>query len=303
MNNASNVNIPDNLISLAQSTAPMPAAVVCAHHKSTMESAKQAVEYQLIKPILIGNKKLICEEANKLNWDLNSVEIIDHSIKEEAAVAGAQLAKDNKIQIIIKGDLHTDILMKTYLKKEFGLIEGTRLSHIWHMTTPNHPKPIFITDGALNVAPRIDVKMHILRNVVEFAKKTGIAKPKVAVLSGTEDPIESMPSSIEAKEIMMRAKEEGIDAHVHGPLAFDNAISEEAAKIKDINNEVAGKADVLLVPNLETGNSLSKIMVYFMNACAAGFVVGGKVPVVVTSRADNAESRLASIAAAIVATQ
>jgi len=194
-------------------------------------------------------------------------------------------------------------LMKIYLKKEFGLIEGTRLSHIWHMTTPNHPKPIFITDGALNVAPRIDVKMHILRNVVEFAKKTGISKPKVAVLSGTEDPIESMPSSMDAKEIMMRAKQENIDAYVHGPLAFDNAISEEAAKIKDINNEVAGKADVLLVPNLETGNSLSKIMVYFMNACAAGFVVGGKVPVVVTSRADNAASRLASIAASIIAAQ
>ena len=174
MNNAGNVNIPNNLISLAQSIAPMTAAVVCAHHKSAMESTKQAVEYRLIKPILIGNKKLICEEANKLDWDLNSVEIIDHNIKEEAAVAGAQLAKDNKIQIIIKGDLHTDILMKIYLKKEFGLIEGTRLSHIWHMTTPNHPKPIFITDGALNVAPRIDVKMHILRNVVEFAKKTGI---------------------------------------------------------------------------------------------------------------------------------
>ena len=137
--------------------------------------------------------------------------------------------------------------------------------------------------------------------IVEFAKKTGISKPKVAVLSGTEDPIESMPSSMDAKEIMMRAKQENIDAYVHGPLAFDNAISEEAAKIKDINNEVAGKADVLLVPNLETGNSLSKIMVYFMNACAAGFVVGGKVPVVVTSRADNAESRLASIAAAIIA--
>ena len=199
MNNAGNVNIPNNLISLAQSIAPMTAAVVCAHHKSAMESTKQAVEYRLIKPILIGNKKLICEEANKLDWDLNSVEIIDHNIKEEAAVAGAQLAKDNKIQIIIKGDLHTDILMRIYLKKEFGLIEGTRLSHIWHMTTPNHPKPIFITDGALNVAPRIDVKMHILRNVVEFAKKTGISKPKVAVLSGTEDPIESMPSSMDAK--------------------------------------------------------------------------------------------------------
>ena len=171
------------------------------------------------------------------------------------------------------------------------------------MTTNNNSKPLFITDGALNVAPRIDVKMHILKNVIDFANKINIQKPRVAVLSGTEDPIESMPSSIEAKEVMERASKENIDAFVHGPLAFDNAISSEAAKIKKIKNEVAGKADVLLVPNLETGNALSKIMVYFMGACAAGFIVGGKVPVVVTSRADNAASRLASIAASIIAAQ
>ena len=169
------------------------------------------------------------------------------------------------------------------------------------MTTPNHEKPFFITDGALNVNPRIDVKMHILSNLVEFAKKTGIAKPRIAILSGTEDPIESMPSSIEAKEVMNRAIKENIDAYVHGPLAFDNAVSSKAAKIKKINNEVAGKADAILVPNLETGNALSKIMVHFMNACAAGIVVGGKTPVVVASRADNSTSRLASIAAAIIA--
>tara|TARA_Y100000590_G_C15098567_1_gene780357 strand:- start:15 stop:596 length:582 start_codon:yes stop_codon:yes gene_type:complete len=192
--------------------------------------------------------------------------------------------------------------MRSYLKKEFGLLEGKRLSHIWHITTPGNDKPIFITDGALNVLPRIDVKMHILSNAVEFAKKMNIDKPRVAVLSGTEDPIESMPSSMEAKEVMNRAIKENIDAFVHGPLGFDNAISKEAAEIKNINNEVAGKADILLVPNLETGNSLCKIMVVFMNACAAGIVIGGKVPVVVASRADNALSRVASIAAAIIAT-
>ena len=161
--------------------------------------------------------------------------------------------------------------MRIYLKKEFGLIEGKRLSHIWHMTTPNSTKPLFITDGALNVAPRIDVKMHILSNAVEFAKKVGISKPRVAVLSGTEDPIESMPSSMEAKEIMERAQKENIDAYVHGPLAFDNAVSPEAAKIKKINNEVAGKADILLVPNLETGNSLSKIMVLLYGSMCCWF--------------------------------
>tara|TARA_B100001540_G_scaffold208547_1_gene183734 strand:- start:192 stop:806 length:615 start_codon:yes stop_codon:yes gene_type:complete len=204
---------------------------------------------------------------------------------------------------MIKGNLHTDVLMKTYLKKEYSLIEGKRLSHIWHMTISQDDKPLFITDGALNVAPRLEVKMHILKNVIEFANQINISKPRVAILSGTEDPIESMPSSIDAKELMERAINENINAYVHGPLAFDNAISPDAAKIKKISNEVAGKADILLVPNLETGNSLSKIMVYFMGACAAGFIVGGKVPVVVTSRADNTAARIASIAAAVIATQ
>jgi phosphate acetyltransferase len=294
--------VPENLIFLAQKTPNIPVAIICAHHTSSMESAKQAYDLNLINPTFIGKKETIQKEAEQLKWDIKNYTIIHHEDDQEAAIAGAELARDNKIQVMIKGNLHTDILMKVYLKKEFGLIEGKRLSHIWHMTTNEISKPLFITDGALNVAPRIDVKMHILNNVIEFAKKINILKPRVAILSGTEDPIESMPSSMEAKEIMERAKKENIDAYVHGPLAFDNAISPEAAKIKKIQNEVAGKADILLVPNLETGNALSKIMVHFMGACAAGFIVGGKVPVVVTSRADSAASRLASIATSIVAT-
>ena len=296
-------SVPENLISLAKKTSQIPVGIVSAHQEAAMESAKQAFELNLIKPIFIGNKSGIQEKAETLNWDIKSFEIIDQSDDQEAAIIGVQLARDNKIKVLIKGNLHTDTLMRAYLKKEFALIEKRRLSHIWHITIPNNNKPLFITDGALNVSPRIDVKMHILFNAVEFAKKTGISKPRVAVLSGTEDPIESMPSSMEAKEVMVRAQKENIDAYVHGPLAFDNAVSPEAARIKKISNDVAGKADILLVPNLETGNALSKIMVLFMGACAAGFVVGGKVPVVVASRADNAASRLASIAASIIATQ
>ena len=295
--------VPENLISLAKKTSQMPVGIVSAHQASAIESAKQAYELDLIQPIFIGNKYEIQKEAKALTWDINSFEIIDQNNDHEAAIAGVQLARDNKIKVLIKGNLHTDTLMRAYLKKEFSLIAGKRLSHIWHMTTPNNNKPLFITDGALNVSPRIEVKMHILSNAVEFAKKIGISKPRVAVLSGTEDPIESMPSSMEAKEVMERAQKGNVDAYVHGPLAFDNAVSPEAAKIKKITNDVAGKADILLVPNLETGNSLSKIMVLFMGACAAGFVVGGKVPVVVASRADNAASRLASIAASIIAAQ
>jgi len=295
--------IPNNLIAVAKKTPGMTAGIVCANHDSSIESAKKAVELDLIKPVFIGDKITIEEKAEKFNWDISKYEIINSSTEKESAIAGAELARDNKIKIMIKGNLHTDVLMKTYLKKDFGLIEGKRLSHIWHMTLSENDKPLFITDGALNVAPRIDVKMHILKNVIDFATRINISKPKVAILSGTEDPIESMPSSIEAKELMDRAINENINAFVHGPLAFDNAVSPEAAAIKNISNEVAGQADILLVPNLETGNSLSKIMVYFMGACAAGFIVGGKVPVVVTSRADSSSSRIASIAASVIAAQ
>ena len=295
--------IPNNLLSFAQKSPNLSAGIICANHESSMESAKKSVELNLIEPIFIGDKNAINEKADKINWDISSYTIIHSSTDIEAATIGAELAKDNKIKIMIKGNLHTDVLMRTYLKKDFGLIEGKRLSHIWHMTIEKDDKPLFITDGALNVAPRIDVKMHILKNVINFANQINIAKPRVAILSGTEDPIDSMPSSTEAKELMERAQEENINAYVHGPLAFDNAVSPDAASIKNISSEVAGKADILLVPNLETGNSLSKIMVYFMSACAAGFIVGGKVPVVVTSRADSSASRIASIAAAVIATQ
>ena len=295
--------IPINLISVAKKTPGMTAGIVCANHHSSIDSAKKAVELDLINPVFIGDKNAIKDKAEQFKWDISSYEIINSVDDKEAAIAGAELARDNKIKIMIKGNLHTDVLMRTYLKKEFGLIEGKRLSHIWHMTLSENDKPLFITDGALNVAPRLDVKMHILKNVIDFANRINIPKPKVAILSGTEDPIESMPSSVEAKELMDRAINENIQAYVHGPLALDNAISPEAAAIKNISNEVAGQADILLVPNLETGNSLSKIMVYFMGACAAGFIVGGKVPVVVTSRADSSSSRIASIAASVIAAQ
>ena len=198
--------VPENLIALAQKTPNVPVAIVCAHHPSSMESAKKGCDLDLIDPTFIGKKELIQIEADKLGWDISNYKIIDRVNDQAAALSGAELARDNKIKVIIKGNLHTDILMRMYLKKEFGLMEGKRLSHIWHMTTNEKSKPLFITDGALNVAPRIDVKMHILNNVIDFAKKINILKPRVAVLSGTEDPIESMPSSIEAKEIMERAQ-------------------------------------------------------------------------------------------------
>ena len=293
--------IPEDLKNKALETPNIPAAVVCPNQESILSAVKESVDINLIKPILIGNKKMINETASKINLDISEYNIVETENEEESASVACKMSNENKTKIIIKGNLHTDILMRCYLKKEFNLLDGKRLSHIWHMTTPQLKKPLFITDGALNVLPRIDIKLQILNNAVQFCNKLGIEIPKVAILSGTEDPIDSMPSSVEAKKVMELSKEQKINAIVHGPLAFDNAVSIEAARTKKIENEVAGKADILLVPNLETGNSLSKMMVYFMDACAAGIVVGGKVPVVVPSRADSKISKLASIMAAVVA--
>ena len=293
--------IPEDLKNKALETPNIPAAVVCPNEESVLLAVKEGREMNLIDPTLIGNKNLISQSAKDIGLNIEDYNILEADNEEQSALAACQLSNENKTKIIIKGNLHTDILMRSYLKKEFNLLEGKRLSHIWHMTTPQLKKPLFITDGALNVLPRIDIKLQILKNAVHFYNKLAANKPRIAILSGTEDPIDSMPSSIEAKKVMDLSLKEEINAFVHGPLAFDNAISEEAAKIKKIENEVAGNADILLVPNLETGNSLSKIMVYFMNACAAGIVIGGKVPVVVPSRADSKNSKLASIMAAIVA--
>ena len=169
------------------------------------------------------------------------------------------------------------------------------------MTIEKEDKPLIITDGALNVLPNVKTKMHILRNVIDYSNRLGNERPKVAILSATEEISDSVPSSIEANEITKLAKEDNLNADVFGPLAFDNSISKKSAAIKGVKNIVAGDADVLLVPSVEAGNALVKMMIYFMGACAAGVVVGGKVPIVITSRSDEAQARLASIAAAVVA--
>jgi phosphate acetyltransferase len=169
------------------------------------------------------------------------------------------------------------------------------------MTVEKDDKPLIITDGALNVLPNVKTKMHILKNVINFSNRIGITRPKIAVLSATEEVLDSVPSSLDAAEITKIAKEENLEADVFGPLAFDNSISKKSAAIKGIKNIVAGEADVLLVPSVEPGNGLVKMMIYFMGACAAGVVVGGKIPIVITSRSDEAQARLASIAAAVVA--
>jgi phosphate acetyltransferase len=276
-------------------------AVVNAGKPLPMLSVQDAVNENLIEPIFIGNKEEINKCAQDLKWDISNFEIIHEPVENNTAAIAAKLASDGIVKIIVKGHIHTDVLMKEILKREYDLLGKTRLSHIWHMTVGKNDKPLIITDGALNVLPNVKTKMHILKNVINFSKRIEIERPKIAILSATEEVLDSVPSSKDAAEITKLAKEENLDADVFGPLAFDNCVSKKSAAIKGIKNEVAGIADVLLVPSVETGNSLVKMMIYFCGACAAGVVVGGKVPVVITSRSDEAQARLASIAAAVVA--
>jgi len=292
---------PNNLINVAKKKGVVNAAIVNAGEMFPMESVHKAVQHNLINPTFIGNENEIKKYAEKLNWNISKYKIINENNENSTAPIAAKLASEDKVKIIVKGHIHTDILMKAVLKRDLNLIGKKRLSHVWHMTLEANDKPFIITDGVVNVLPKLEVKMHILRNAVGFANKIGIVRPKVSVLSATEEVIESMPSSIEANTITKKSKEENINADVFGPLAFDNTVSKKSAAIKKIKNDVAGNADILLVPNVESGNALVKMMIYFMGACAAGVVIGGKVPVVITSRSDESEARLASIAAAVVA--
>jgi len=292
---------PNNLIKVAKKTGTVDAAIVNAGEIFPMESVHKAVQHNLINPIFIGNETEIRKYAEKLNWNISKFKIIDERDENSTAPIAAKLASEGKVKIMVKGHIHTDVLIKAVLKRNLSLIGKKRLSHVWHMTLEKDDKPFIITDGVVNVLPKLEVKMHILRNAVDFANKIGIDKPKVSILSATEEILESVPSAIEANIITKRAKEENINADVFGPLAFDNSVSKKSAAIKKIKNNVAGNADILLVPNVETGNALVKMMIYFMGACAAGVVLGGRAPVVITSRSDESEARLASIAAAVVA--
>ena len=292
---------PNNLIKVAKKSGTIDAAIVNAGEIFPMESVHKAVQHNLINPLFIGNENEIKKHAEKLKWNISKFKIINEKDENKTAPIAAKLASEGKAKIIVKGHIHSDVLMKAVLKRDLNLIGKKRLSHVWHMTLGSDDKPFIITDGVVNVLPKLEVKMHILRNAVEFANKIGITRPKVSVLSATEEVIESIPSSIEADMITKKAKEQNINADVFGPLAFDNSVSKKSAAIKKIKNDVAGNTDILLVPNVEAGNALVKMMVYFMGACAAGVVLGCKAPVVITSRSDEAEARLASIAAAIVA--
>ena len=281
--------------------------VANANNDLILKTIMDAESQKLINPVLIGNIDFMTTFIDKHEWSLSKDKLIESYSEEESSKIACEVASGDtglEKNIIIKGHLHTDVLMGEYIKKEYNLrIRGKRLSHIWFMTFPNDSRqPIIITDGALNISPSLETKKHILSNVLDYIKRIPSFSPYIAVLSATEEKLKQMPSSIDAYDLVEWAKINYSNIPVEGPYALDNAISVESAKIKGTKGKVSGNANVIVVPNIETGNALVKSLVHFANATAGGFVIGGKSPVVITSRSDDEKSRLASIVNAVICT-
>lgn len=295
--------IPPYLLAKCKGQAPVLTAVAGAGHPVAMESARQAASHGLILPVFVGDQDLIRSIASSMDWDISGCRIVHAPGEDKAPAAAVALAHGHEVSALMKGQVHTDALMSAVVNRELGLRTDRRLSHIFHMTIPERDRVLMITDGAVNVLPNTDTKMHITQNAVDLAHALGNTNPKVALLSGTESVLDAMPSSVDAAEVVKRANNGEITgATVDGPFAFDNAISPDAARLKGVDSPVAGQADILVTPNIETGNGLFKMMAYFMSATAAGIVMGAQVPIMLTSRADPPEARVASAAlAAIVA--
>jgi len=292
---------PQPLLNQAQALPAMVTAVVNAGSELALESAKLAFEAGIIVPILVGNIAAIQKAAQAIDWNIDQFELIASESEEDSAANAVQCVHQGTAKLLMKGNLHTDVLIRALLNKEHGLRTGERLSHLFHMSVPGSDRVLCITDAVVNVSPDTKTQLSILRGATDVMHALGILKPKVALLSATEVVTQAMPSSIAAKELLAAMSDQDHQAaDVFGPLAFDGAMSPKAAKIKGITHPVAGYADVLLVPNIETGNAIFKQLVYFNGATAAGVLMGAKVPVMLTSRADPPAARLASAALAVV---
>ena len=259
------------------------------------------MDKDVIDPILIGQAEEIHAIAKHMQWDISDRHVINARTEEIAAETAAQLARVGEVGAVMKGHMHTDVFMGALVRSGTGLRTERRITHVCHLTVPESERVLMITDGAVNVRPSVDTKMQIILNSVDLAHTLGNREPRVALLSATEKPTSKMRSNIHAAELSKRAKEElGRPAFVFGPLAFDIAISPEAARIKGIKHPVAGNADIVVVPDIDSGNALLKMMVYFRSACAAGIVLGAKVPIILPGRADSPEASLASAAIAAI---
>jgi phosphate acetyltransferase len=290
----------DRLIAAAKSLPAVSTAVAHPCDDASLMGAMEAREAGLIIPILVGPRGKIEAVAAKCGLDLKGVEIVDAAHSHEAARIAVEIVRTGRAEVLMKGSLHTDELLSEVTKKDTGLRTGRRISHVFIMDVPDHPQTLFITDAAVNIFPDLMAKRDIVQNAIDLYQGLGLGTPRVAILSAVETVTISIPSTLEAAALCKMADRGQITGGIlDGPLAFDNAISPEAASIKGIKSEVAGRADILVVPDLEAGNMLAKNLSFLSHADAAGIVLGARVPIILTSRADNVRTRMASCAIAV----
>ena len=292
------------LIDYCKSLPPMPTAVVHPCDASSLSGAIEAAQMGLITPILVGPRARIESVAAEAGVSIAGYQIVDAPYSHAAAAAAVALVREGKTEALMKGSLHTDELMSAVVSRDSGLRTARRISHCFVMDVPQHEQALIITDAAINIAPSLEVKMDILQNAIDLGHALQFEEVRVAILSAMETVNPKVPSTIEAAALCKMVDRHQVSgALVDGPLALDNAINLEAARIKQIDSRVAGRANVLMVPDLESGNMLAKSLSFLAGADAAGVVLGARVPIILTSRADSVMTRLASCAVAALVAQ
>jgi phosphate acetyltransferase len=291
----------DRLIARAQQCATVRTVVAHPCDETSLRGPIEAAEAGLIAPILVGPSARITEVAARHGIDISRCEIVDAPHSEAAAAKAVELIRESKGELLMKGSLHTDELMKEVASSKTGLRTARRISHVFVMDVPGYAETVFITDAAINIFPDLDAKRDIVQNAIDLFTQTGLGTPRVAILSAVETVTSKIPSTIEAAALCKMADRGQITGGVlDGPLAFDNAVDPEAARIKGIKSPVAGRAQILVVPDLEAGNMLAKNLSFMAKADSAGIVLGARVPIILTSRADSVRARMASCAVGVL---
>jgi len=292
----------ERLLERCRGLEPIPTAVAYPCEASALAAAMDAAREGLIAPILVGPQGKIQEIAKAAGVDLADARLVDVPESRAAAAKAVALVREGQAELLMKGSLHTDELLGAVVARETGLRTGRRLSHVFLMDVPTYHKVLIVTDGAINIAPTLDEKADICQNAIDLARTFGVERPKVAILAAVETVTSKMPATIDAAALCKMAERGQITGGLlDGPLAFDNAISAEAAKVKKITSLVAGDPDILLAPDLEAGNMVAKQLSFLANADSAGLVLGARVPIILTSRADSVRSKVASCAVAVLA--
>ena len=292
----------EQLLKRCENLEPVSTAVAHPCEASALEGAIEAGEKGLITPILVGPTAKIQQVASAAGVKLGNVRIVDAAHSHESAAKAVALVRQGEAELLMKGSLHTDELLAAVVARETGLRTGRRVSHVFIMDVPTYHKVLVVTDAAINIAPALEDKVDICQNAIDLARALGLERPKVAILAAVETVNPKMQATIDAACLCKMADRGQITgALLDGPLAFDNAISREAARTKGIASEVTGDPDILLVPDLEAGNILAKQLSFLANADSAGLVVGARVPIILTSRADSVRSRIASCGVAVLA--